>query len=315
MRRLLATVFCLCATLAIPSTAGADVQLAQTINISSKIAEIGGVPASVRINDVSAEALVVVGMFSRNKVRFDDWQVFRYTQARGIEDLGQIEKGINTLCVSADGTVIWGSYFVQNEGSHLFRYTPAQGIRNLGTLGREAITPYAASGDGSVVVGSFLYTTTAEKKPLYHAFKYSELNGFEDLGTMGAESAFARGVSADGSVVVGNFHVTNSNDHAFRYSHRDGVRDIGPVGGKTAFAKGISNDGVVVGTFFASLDFYWQRYNSDAFLYSKTGEVKKLGTFGGTSVGVVRISSNASRIVGSYTNSARESYVFVSTVR
>lgn len=308
-------VLCLCAVLATPAATAAEVHVSETINISSKITAVGGVPRSVHISDVSGDGSVVVGRFSRNKDRYDDWQVFRYTKSHGIEDLGPIAKDINTLCVSADGSVIWGSFFVQNEGSRLFRYIRSYGIQDLGTLGRRAIIPYAASADGSVVVGSFLHTTTPEKKPLYHAFKYSETRGFEDLGTMGAESAFARGVSADGSVIVGNFHVANSGGHAFRYSRRDGVQDLSPVGGKAAFATGISNEGVIVGTFFGPLNFHEQKYYGHVFLYTKSSGVKTLGAMGGTSAGKVRISADATRIIGSYTNSTRESYVYIATVK
>lgn len=315
VRPLLRIAFCLCIALANPSTAGTNVYLARTINISDKIVEVGGVPASVRISDVSSDASVVVGMFSRSKVRFDDWRVFRYSKSRGIEDLGQIAKDINTLCVSADGLTIWGSYFVQSEGSRLFRYSEPHGLKDLGTLGIGAITPRATSADGSVVVGSFLYTTTAEKKPLYHAFKYSEARGFEDLGTMGAESAFAHGVSADGAVIVGKVQGANHSGHAFRYSSRDGAKIFSPVGKKGTFATGISNDGAIVGTFFATLDFFWQKYDSHVFFYSKSGEVKKLGTMGGKSAGVVRISPDATQLAGSYTNSARESYVYIATIK
>ena len=304
------------AALATSAAAGAVVvHISETTNISSKITAVGGVPASVRISDVSGDGSVVIGRFSKNKVRYDDWQVFRYTKSGGIENLGPLARDINTLCISADGSVIWGSFYIQNEGSRLFRYTPLKGLQDLGTLGRKAIIPYAASADGSVVVGSFLHSTTPEKKPLYHAFKYSEAHGFEDLGTMGAESAFARGVSADGSVIVGNFHVANSSDHAFRYSRQDGVQDLSAVGGKAAFGTGISNEGVVVGTFYGPLNFHEQRYYGHVFLYRKSGGVEKLGAMGGTSAGKVRISADGTKMLGSYTNSARESYVYIAIVK
>ncbi len=314
-RRFLWIVPCLCVVLALPVIADTDVRLANTINISSKISAVGGMPASVRISDVSSDASVVVGMFSQDKDRFETWHVFRYSKTGGIENLGQLAKNINNLCISADGAVIWGSFFVKDEGSRLFRHTRSGGIQDLGTLGRTSITPYAASADGSVVVGSFLHSTTPEKKPIYHAFMYSEAHGFEDLGAMGGESAFARGVSADGAVIVGNVQVPNGSGYAFQYSRRDRAKSLSSVNRKITFATGVSKQGLIVGTYFASLDFYWQKYRNHVFLYSQSGGFKKLGAMGGTSVGVVRVSPDADQIVGSYTNSTRDSYVYTAAIK
>lgn len=305
---------CLCAAVFAMAAAAAGVQVDERINISSEVTAIGGVPASVRINDVSTDGSVVIGRFSKNKVRYDDWQVFRYVRGRGIEDLGALAKDINTLCVSGDGAVIWGSFYIKDEGSRLFRFTPAHGLRDLGAFGRTGIQPYAASADGAVVVGSFR-TMTPENKPLYRAFRYSERGGFEDLGSMDAESAFARGVSADGSVIVGNRHVANGSDHAFRYSRLAGLEDLGAIGGTAAFATGSSDNGVVVGTFFGRLDFYRQTYDGHVFLYTRSAGVIRLGAMGGKSAGPVRVSADGKRIVGSYTTSARESYLYIGTIK
>lgn len=291
-----------------------NVQVLDAVNVSSRITAVGGVPQSVRIYDLSSDASVAVGLFSRNTVKFDDWQVFLYTKSGGIEDLGSLAKSINHLSISGDGRVLWGSFYVKDEGSRLFRYTRSRGMQDFGTLGKRGITPYAASADGAIVVGSFLPQITMQKKTIYHAFRYAETDGFEDLGAMGGESAFARGVSADGTVVVGNVQ-TPGDGHAFRYSRREGARNIGSVDGRSTFASGISDEGVIAGSYSASLDFHLQRFRSHAFLYSRSGNFKKLGAMGGSSVGVIRISPDGSRIAGSYVNSARESYVYAATIK
>ena len=134
---------------------------------------------------------------------------------------------------------------------------------------------------------------------------------------MGAESAFARGVSADGSVIIGNFQRADKRSHAFRYSRLAGVEDLGVIGGRGAFANGISDTGVIVGTFFVSglLNYFKQTYDGHMFVYTKSAGVFKMGTIGGESAEIVRISADGERIVGSYRNAARESYVYIATLR
>lgn len=294
---------------------GATVEIVQITNISSKVTAIGGFPI-VYIKGVSDDGSVVVGQF-RSKQAPNKVQIFRYTKSNGVENLGPMGgKGLdyNDLCISADGLVIWGTFYIENEGSHVFRYSQPNGFQDLGTMGKESIAVYGVSADGSVVVGSFLYSNS-DKSVLYHAFRYSQSQGFEDLGTMGAESAFAHGVSADGSLIVGNFHVANRSDHAFRYSRSDGVQDIGAVGGVAAFATGISNDGsVVVGMYFGEFSFFNYAYYNHVFIYTKAGGVQKLGAMGGRSVGAPSISADGTKIVGSYTDSNRESYVYTAKI-
>ena len=293
---------------------GAKVEILQTTNISSKVTAIGGLPIVI-IGGISSDGSVVVGHF-RSKQEPNDWQIFRYSQSSGIENLGPMGgKGFNHLCISADGSVIWGTFYIENEGSHLFRYTQSKGLQDLGTMGKKSIDVNGTSADGSVVVGSFLYLMTPENSPRYHAFRYSQLQGFEDLGTMGAESAFAHGVSADGSLIVGNFHVANSSDHAFQFSRSDGVQDIGAVGGVAAFATGISNDSsVVVGMYFGEFSFFNFTYYNHVFIYTKIGGVQKLGAMGGRSVGAPIISADGTKIIGSYTDSNRESYIYTAKI-
>jgi uncharacterized membrane protein len=109
--------------------------------------------------------------------------------------------------------------------------------------------------------------------------------------------------------------VPNSRGHAFWYSRAHGVQDLGTVGGRAAFATGISNNGVVVGTFHGPAHFFEQRTPAHVFLYTKAGGIKQLGAMGGISAGTVRISADGTRIVGSYTNSTRESYAYVAIVK
>jgi len=303
-------LFVLCLVFA-NKAAGAEVQINERFSISSEVAAIGGISTAVRIGDVSSDGSVTIGIFNKNKT----WQVFRYVRGQKAESVEQLPKDSSTLlCLSGDGQVIWGSLSTKDQGNRLLRYTQSQGLEDLGTFDRTGIRPHAASADGSVVVGSF-YALTPENRPIYHAFRYSARDGFQDLGSMGAESAFARGVSADGSVVVGNFHVKNSSDHAFLYSSARTVQDLGAIGGTAAFATGISDNGIVAGTYFDRLDFFKQSYESSVFVYTQSSGVTKLGAMGGVSVGLVRVSANGKRIVGSYRDAAGQTYVYIGTIK
>lgn len=285
----------------------------QQTNLSSKISAIGGFPRSVRIQGISTDGTVIVGRYRPEKEPHD-WKWFHYTAASGIQDLKTLGKpSIDAMCLSADGSVIIGTYYNKGEDNHTFRYTESSGFEDLGTMGQKGVAVHAISADGSIMVGSF----THSDQPLrFHAFRYSAIDGFEDLGTMGAESAFARGVSADGSAVVGNFHVANSSDHAFRYSKMDGVKDLGAVGKVAAFATGISDDGsVIVGDFYGSFDFFHFNYYSHVFLYTKQRGIDKLGSFHGRSARVHAIARDGTTFYGSYIDSDGESYAYTAKIK
>lgn len=310
------TLHCLCIAITAKSAMGATVEILQTTNISSKVAAIGGLPKSVSIQDISGDGSVVVGKFRSNQPPHD-WHILRYTLSSGIENLGAMgKKSLNTLCISGDGLVIWGTFSNENYISHLFRYTKSNGFQDLGTMDKNSMWVYGVSADGSVIVGSFLHSLTPENSPRYHAFKYSQVQGFEDLGTMGAESAFARGISADGTFIVGNYQMKNSTiAHAFRYSHSDGVQDIGSVGGIAAFATGISNDGsVTVGSFFGGLNLFRYSYYNQVFIFTKSGGVQKLGAINGKSAEAHSLSADGTMLYGSYIDSNDETHIYTAKI-
>ena len=299
----------------------ATVEILQTTNISSKVAAICTNPRSVYVTDVSEDGSVVVGQ-CQNEQAPGDWQAFRYSPSGGVENIGAKGiKSIGRIRISADGSVIWGTFYIENEGSHIFRYTRSAGLQDLGTMGKKAISVNAVSADGSVIVGDFLNSLT-EYPTLYHAFRYSQSQGFEDLGAMSTESTFAGGVSADGSLIVGDVEIGTSSKnsvrfisaHAFRYSRSEGMKDIGVAGwGEDAFATGISNDGsVIVGQGRFSIGFIVSFYSDNhVFVYTEKGGMQKLMPMGNKSVGVTRISADGTRIIGSYRKSNGESYVYM----
>lgn len=308
---LLVTLYCLCVAITTQLAFGSPVEILQITNISSKIDDFGGLPKSVLIRGISSDGLVVVGKYRLKQPPYE-WQVFRYTQSGGMENLSKVwKKKIHDLCISADGLVVWGNFYTENDVLHIFRYTQSNGFQDFENLGKASALVYGVSGDGSVIVGHFMDNLSLP----YHAFRYSQDHGFEDLGDMGAESAFAKGISADGSFVVGNFHVANGSDHAFLYSSSGGMQDIGDIDSQAAFAHDISNDGsIVVGSFWGEYSFFRYKHYSHAFIYTKASGIRKLGTMGGRSTGVIRISTDETRLFGSYYDSNDESFIYTANI-
>ena len=86
---------------------------------------------------------------------------------------------------------------------------------------------YAASADGSVVVG-----TMPVPNCCFHAFRWTAATGMRDLGSLGGNSySYGNAVSADGSVVVGSATPPSGGvTRAFRWTarHTSSTRFIRP---------------------------------------------------------------------------------------
>jgi uncharacterized membrane protein len=293
----------------------------QTTNMSS-IAMASGYCSGERlidIHDVSIDGSVVVGKCAMITAP-NEQQGFRYSKDVGFEILDSLSgKAINELKVSGDGHVIWGSYYVKDEGSHVFRFTKALGVKHLGTMGKPSISIGGVSADGSVIVGEFSNSLTAYPL-LYRAFRYSQSSGLEDLGLLNGDSTIPLGVSPDGSQVVGHVDVgTNSNKairsisaHAFSYSKMNGMKNLGTLHpGHDAFATGVSNDGAVVGGIGRFMIGFIVAFYEDSygFVQLRNGQMQKLSGIGGTPT-VIRISSDGTGVAGGFVDAKRDRYVF-----
>jgi uncharacterized membrane protein len=271
------------------------------------------------VGDVAQDASVVVGKCAK-KNNPNEWQGFRYTKAAGFEILeGPAGQSIDVLKVSGDGHVIWGTYYVKDEGSHVFRISRLAGIRDFGTMGKPSIGIGGVSADGSVIVGSFL-NSTKEYPTLYRPFRYSEAGGFEELGLLDGDSTIPYGVSADGSQVVGHVDIgTNStksvrniSTHAFLYFRATGMKSLGAFrDGHVAIATGASNDGAVIvgiGRFIVGfvVSFYEDGYG---FVRTSNGEMRKLAGIEGVPT-VVSISPDGKKVAGATRDSKGKRFVF-----
>ncbi len=114
--------------------------------------------------------------------------------------------------VNADGLVVVGGAYTDNDNGHAFRWTLSDNtMHDLGTLGGLYSEAYGVNVNGSVVVGSAYTDNDAN----YHAFRWTlSDNTMHDLGTLGGLYSQANGVNADGTVVVGWASTENSNVHA-----------------------------------------------------------------------------------------------------
>lgn len=299
---------------------GPRVEILQTTNISSKVAAICSGERKIFVADISGDGSVVVGECAK-KHDPNSRQVFRFSQSSGAEIISAKNQVLNSVHISADGLVIWGTlYIIKDDGSHIVRYTKSSGLEDLGTMGKKTISVRGVSSDGSFIVGSFLNSLTGYPN-LYRAFRYSQSKGFEDLGTISTESNHAGGVSADGSNIVGTIDVgTNSKEplryissHSFRYSNSKGVQDLGVAGGfNTNFPTSVSDDGsIVVGNGVFRIGFIAEFYKDHyVFVYTDKGGMQKLNGIHGKEPKIARISGNGKFLAGSFHGWNGEAHVF-----
>lgn len=211
------------------------------------------------IRGISADGGVIVGRgFSA-----DGYEAVRYTPAEGLQVLPDDPRivGINEISgVSADGSVIFGTFSIPRQISGIYRYTDVGGYEVIGIPENNFISLEGMSSDGSVVFGSIL------KLGGNQLFRYTNSTGVEFID--GAVNHRINGISANGSVFVG---VNNETVEAYRYNITDGFQTIGEwlsasgVSVDTALdfisASDVSADGnVVVGTLIDTSKFAFLPY-------------------------------------------------------
>lgn len=195
--------------------------------------------------------------------------------------------------MSMDGLVVVGSATPVFEHGAI-RRTSESDLTYLGDLpgGNVESDAYAASGDGSTVVGWSSSNNGTE------AFLWTQDAGMQGLGSLG-DSAYsvANAVSRDGSVVVGESGGTGG---AFRWDATNGMQDLGTIQGYArTWATGVSGDGsIVVGGAGGSMQW-------EAFRWDPLNGMQGLGDLAGGGIDSVAraISADGSTIVGSGSSS------------
>jgi PEP-CTERM putative exosortase interaction domain/probable extracellular repeat, HAF family len=151
-----------------------------------------------------------------------------WTPAGGIIRLGDLPGSVTSsagFAISADGNAVVGSSDSAN-GFEAFRWTEQSGMVGLGQLpggsaGSSDDTPFAVSGDGSVIVG----TATSPTAPSnYEAFVWDADHGMQSLkavlagygvDTTGWDLIEARGISDDGLTIAGWGYNPNGVEQAW----------------------------------------------------------------------------------------------------
>jgi probable HAF family extracellular repeat protein len=199
---------------------------------------------------VSGDGSIVVGESDSAQ----GTQAFRWTEAGGMEPLGDLAGGdvlSVAYAISDDGTVICGasqSALSEPNANEAFRWTSGGGMVGLGLLegGFPASAARAASADGALLAGS-----ASSRIALFQAMRWTQAGGMVGLPGGGALSANdANGVSDDGTIIVGRVS-QGAASRACRWV--DGglpqiIDGMGPAeDGSTALACN-SDASVVVGT-------------------------------------------------------------------
>jgi probable HAF family extracellular repeat protein len=202
---------------------------------------------------VSADGSVVVGR-AENAIELP--RAFRWTAARGMEDLGTLGGSVSVATgVSADGSVVVGRAENAIELPRAFRWTAARGMQDLGTLGSDLSWAWGVSADGSAVVGVAKNAVGHER-----AFRWTAAGGMEDLNltyahllTNGSELYRANAISPDGGryIVGQGYNAATGREEAFLLDTQGiGVEWwltwLGTLGGDKSVATGVSADGSVV---------------------------------------------------------------------
>jgi uncharacterized membrane protein len=156
------------------------------------IVALGLGPASTATGVSSAGTAVVGTMYGPEASPLT--HAFRWTPATGAKDLLSLGSGGLVAGVSADGTVIAGSYSPATSSLAPFRWTQSGLLR----LRPDALgETFAISLDGSTLVGRALVNGEGE------AFRYSNSDGYSSMALGTLTHTAARAVNGDGSLIAG----------------------------------------------------------------------------------------------------------------
>lgn len=209
-----------------------------------------------------------------------------------IQWLGTLASGDNFSAaqgINDRGQVVGNSWLQDSNGipaeEKAFSWTPTGGLVSLGTLNGNASYAWDVNNNG-VITGWYHYPVSPPGTTAgggYYEWAAVWRNGtgttIPGLAQIGLHSV-AYGVN-DNNLVVG--HTSSPNGVAFTYDGTT-VRYLGTLGGLWSYGMDVNSSGVVAG--FADTGenpsgqpgVYMSRYH--AVLYSPTGAIQDLGTFG-----------------------------------
>lgn len=265
--------------------------------------------------DMSADGSIIVGWYQyigQGRTEGFRWESNTMTVLGYLP--GALRLSAVAAGVSSDGSVIVGSSLSGNSGltdSEAFRWEGGV-MTGLGDLSGGAFNSeaYAASADGSVVVG------ISESSQGFEAFRWTTAAGMVGLGDLpgGDFLSAAYDVSADGSVAVGYSRSEDHGSEAFRWE--DGVMTgLGVLSGQLrSMAYGISGDGsFIVGQSYAGdgvttpAAFLWDEVHGMRSLQEVLTNEFELDLTGWQLTSAKDISSDGNFIVGEGINPSGDS--------
>ena len=203
---------------------------------------------------------------------------FRYTDARGIEDLGGDALGVfsQAFGINNAGDVV-GLLLDSNFNEHGFLAPAGSAMQDVFTEDRPIGMLTSILDDGRMAGRIDLQTGTPTGER--HAFRTLQNGDIHDLGSPGFNSTAWR-MNAAGQVTGNEAPVTwptSGRFTAFRFSDSAGKTDLGTFGGRSSFALFINAANVIVGC--ASLN----ETQLHAFRAREGSPLEDLGTLGGES--------------------------------
>jgi probable HAF family extracellular repeat protein len=167
-------------------------------------------------------------------------RAFRWTAARGMQDLGTLG-GVGARLEAFPPMAPWWSASWNAAGQErAFRWTAARGMQDLGTLGGDESGALGVSADGSVVVG--VAENAAGRR---RAFRWTAAGGMQDLGTLGGSGSAAMAFPPMAPWWSARLETPQGSACL---SLDGGAWDAGPrhAGRRWSWANGVSADGSVV---------------------------------------------------------------------
>jgi probable HAF family extracellular repeat protein len=176
------------------------------------LGDLPGGTFNSRAEDISADGAVVVGssVSSSNQT-----ELFRWTRETGMNGLG-VRYNLAPR-VSSDGSTVVSRIYPDGP---IFRWTSDAGVVTLPF--DQVSVSLGVSGDGAIVVGSALSTTTGRTQ----AARWTEVNGVEFLPFEGSVISAATDISANGLVTLFVAYPQGSAPLPFAWNAADGVVPI-----------------------------------------------------------------------------------------
>lgn len=204
--------------------------------------------------------------------------------------------------VSADGSTVVGTYNIAGALSP-FKWTSATGVVALHdpTVGPNNPEAYAASADGSVIVGCSRASEAVVWTSSGDMFSIGDLPG-------GTVAACASGVSNDGSTIVGS-SIGENGPEAFIWTGATGIMGLGDLSGgyTTSAGYGVSADGTtIVGLGWSGFDY------PEAFRWTESSGMVGLGYVPGFPLATFAraVSADGNTVVGAMGTGREDAFIW-----